>query len=266
MRRFYKQTKLAEIFKAEPVDLTARLVTLQPDYPPESDPPDAPARINLATRADAVKAEHSDVPHLILSPKLQGYKFGRFTVMGISRTGSQTGKGARYSCRCRCGAYEVRSHRTIFNYPANADDCCDVCYRAGGDHKADACERFWLWFIKQNQRPDYIGDASRQAIAEVEKRQESPRNYLDRSNRTQDDTKAALDLAFEEFRREYPRLDKAQKSVAPRPAPPSPAVAHSTTSGAYLRKMKKLKRSSLAPKGRLWRESTANIRTLRNED
>ena len=55
------------------------------------------------------------------APNFAGVKFGRFTVIGLSRTFK-----ARWVVRCSCGRFEVRRAKAIKN-PRNSGDACDHC-------------------------------------------------------------------------------------------------------------------------------------------
>lgn len=52
---------------------------------------------------------------------LTGHKQGRLTVIGLSM-----GIGGRWVVRCQCGAYEVRSSKSLMN-PKNDSDRCFAC-------------------------------------------------------------------------------------------------------------------------------------------
>jgi hypothetical protein len=81
---------------------------------------------------------HSEVcPAIVLdkslrltSANLTGIKFGRFTVIGMSRDiKGQENTGGRWVVRCSCGDYEVRTAKAIKN-PNNRDDMCRICNKA----------------------------------------------------------------------------------------------------------------------------------------
>jgi hypothetical protein len=52
---------------------------------------------------------------------LTGYKFGRFTVLGIAE---EIGRG--WVVRCQCGTYTTRRSKAILN-PNNRQDRCEQC-------------------------------------------------------------------------------------------------------------------------------------------
>lgn len=57
-------------------------------------------------------------------------KFGRFTVVGMSRL-----VAARWVVRCVCGQYEMRSSRAAKN-PENQEDCCEACRKPIQAHRS----------------------------------------------------------------------------------------------------------------------------------
>jgi hypothetical protein len=115
----FKHT-LAEVLKSGPVDITARLVTGTGVH--------WDTELN---QREASRKHHSLHPHPLIARTHAGMKFGRFTVQGWFSTSNGKSKGARYSCLCLCGRYEIRSWRAISKprHPDN-DDCCMRCEKA----------------------------------------------------------------------------------------------------------------------------------------
>lgn len=54
-------------------------------------------------------------------PDLRGFKFGRFTALGMA-----VDHPKRWVVRCACGIYSLRSAKAIRN-PSNSMDCCNEC-------------------------------------------------------------------------------------------------------------------------------------------
>lgn len=111
---------LIEVVKSKPMNITARLVTGPGVH--------WDAELN---QQEVVRKHHSIQPHVLIAPTHAGVTFGRFTVRGWFSTGNGKRKGARYSCQCLCGRYEIRSWKAISQsrHPDN-DDCCMRCEKA----------------------------------------------------------------------------------------------------------------------------------------
>jgi hypothetical protein len=65
-------------------------------------------------------------PFVKVSPNqddLRGFRFGRFTVVGLS---SHKSNKALWVVRCQCGIYSRRRSAAIKN-PENYSDCCERC-------------------------------------------------------------------------------------------------------------------------------------------
>ena len=111
-------TKLEQVIKSSPVDITARLVTSKG------------AHWDLCLDPIQVAGlRHQDVPHELLSfskgyisrfrnsetAALEGRQVGYLTVLGCCARsgGGKHHTAALYSCRCVCGRYEARTERAI---------------------------------------------------------------------------------------------------------------------------------------------------------
>jgi hypothetical protein len=110
--------RLAEVFKGEPVDRKARLVTGEGEHSEHT-----PVNPEVADQYGFTLS-----PHPLFDTHLKGIKQGRFTVRGTAKRGKdgQYSNKVRYSCLCTCGAFELRTRKALFN-PSNTDDCCVRC-------------------------------------------------------------------------------------------------------------------------------------------
>lgn len=77
---------------------------------------------------------HSMTPHptkpVIIGPDLTGTVFGKFVVVGLSALPCKS-RGLRWSCRCQCGAYELRKTASIIGESAWLQECAhchDLAY------------------------------------------------------------------------------------------------------------------------------------------
>lgn len=73
---------------------------------------------------------HSMTPHPVRRAvgclDLTGRSFGTFVVVGLSAIPCKA-KGRRWSCRCKCGAYELRTEKVITGETAKLQTCAS-CY------------------------------------------------------------------------------------------------------------------------------------------
>lgn len=72
---------------------------------------------------------------------LKGVRFGRFTVVGLSRDVK-----ARWVVRCACGTYEMRTAKAIKN-ELNTVDCCEKC------RKPQVSRHMWERKNRNRQQP-----------------------------------------------------------------------------------------------------------------
>jgi len=63
------------------------------------------------------------------APNPIGYKFGRFTVIGLHAT-----MRGSWVVRCSCGDYETRKFKSIYN-PSNFGDRCEKCRKVASVRK-----------------------------------------------------------------------------------------------------------------------------------
>lgn len=63
----------------------------------------------------------SNVKQRCVTDDLTGRRFGRMTVIGLSKE-----RPKLWACRCSCGLFEFRKAKAIKN-PTNTWDCCEKC-------------------------------------------------------------------------------------------------------------------------------------------
>jgi hypothetical protein len=109
-----------------PVDRTAAIVVSKG----ERHEPFGKAAVVHIFHSEVCPAIVPDKSLRLTSANLTGIKFGRFTVIGMSRDiKGQENTGGRWVVRCSCGDYEVRTAKSIKN-PNNKDDMCRICNKA----------------------------------------------------------------------------------------------------------------------------------------
>lgn len=71
---------------------------------------------------------------LVIDPEFfdwTGYRFKDITVIGLIDNAHSRGTNASWLCRCVCGLYLTRKHKSLRRMAENANSpryCCDVCH------------------------------------------------------------------------------------------------------------------------------------------
>jgi hypothetical protein len=107
--------RLEQIIKSTPIDRSARLVVSEGvSWDPVLNP--------QMVRSETFMPFRAPVPG---PTNIAGQRFGRLVVKGLTRE-SVNKNGAKWVCRCDCGAFERRAARSL---QAGTANMCLKCYR-----------------------------------------------------------------------------------------------------------------------------------------
>ena len=87
------------------------------------------SRINDGDKFESnkkIQTADQKTPFPVYDSKLDGMRFGNFTVQGYYGKPNPKKKKGLYSVRCDCGIYSLRAAKAIKN-PNNNEDCCERC-------------------------------------------------------------------------------------------------------------------------------------------
>lgn len=123
-----KITNLDDVIKSSPLNITAALVTKQSNE-------------DIINKKYPALHSENPIKTKKISKKYEditGFKFGRFTVMGLFK--HKNNVFSTWVCRCICGNYEIRSKKSIKN-PENFGDRCHECRNLAYVKKRDIWRR-----------------------------------------------------------------------------------------------------------------------------